>query len=156
MAVRYNLLSPLYHAQETDIFDFARRNRVGVLIKQALAQGLLLRRPADPLPAFSTADHRSCDPQFQPSALAVLDTRLAPLRARFGDSAAELARIALRYALQRAPDAAVLVGFRNSGQIHTTVTCLGGPLRKDETAAIRALLHPLPDDGTLTGAVHRG
>ncbi len=156
VTVRYNLLSPLYHPQETDIFDFARHHRVGVLIKQALAQGLLLRRSAEPLPAFSTADHRSRDPQFQPSALAALDTRLAPLRTRFGDSPAALARIALRYALQRAPDAAVLVGFRNSGQIHTTVTCLGDPLRKDETAAIRALLHPLPDDGTLTGAVHRG
>jgi 1-deoxyxylulose-5-phosphate synthase len=147
VTVRYNLLSQLYPAQETDIFDFVRRHRVGVLIKQALAQGLLLRRLADPLPAFSTADHRSRDPQFHPSALAVLDTRLAPVRARFGDSPAELARIALRYALQRAPDAAVLVGFRDSGQIQTTLTCLGDPLREDETAEIRALLHPPSDEG---------
>lgn len=37
VTVRYNLFSPPYHAQETDIFDFARRHQVGVLIKQALA-----------------------------------------------------------------------------------------------------------------------
>ncbi|MGH3718889.1 MAG: aldo/keto reductase [Pseudonocardiaceae bacterium] len=156
VTVRYNLLSPLYHARETDIFDFARRHHVGVLIKQVFAQGLLLRRPADPLPAFSAADHRSRDPQFQPRALAVLDTRLAPIRARFGDNPTELARIALRYALQHAPDAAVLVGFRNSGQIHTTLTCLGDPLREDETAEIRALLNSPPDEGIPTDAVHRG
>jgi adenylate cyclase class 2 len=39
MTVRYNLLSPLCTAQETDIFDFARRHHVGVLSKQALGQG---------------------------------------------------------------------------------------------------------------------
>jgi aryl-alcohol dehydrogenase-like predicted oxidoreductase len=56
---------------------------------------------------------------------------IAPIRARFGDSPVELARVALSYALQHAPEAAVLVGFRNADQIRTTVTCLGDPLRPE-------------------------
>ncbi|MGH3925932.1 MAG: aldo/keto reductase, partial [Pseudonocardiaceae bacterium] len=143
VTTRYNLLSPLYRDDETDIFDFARRHSVGVLIKQALAQGLLLDRyHPDAPPTFSAADHRSHNPQFRQDALTRLRQRLAPIRARFGSSPTELARVALRYALQHAPEAAVLVGFRSAAQIHTAVTCLGEPLREDELTAIRTALHP--------------
>lgn len=52
MTARYNLLSPRYIEDETDIFTFARHHGTGVLIKQALGQGLLLRhvswRPTAP------------------------------------------------------------------------------------------------------------
>jgi len=142
VTTRYNLLSPLYHAEEIDIFAFARRHGVGVLIKQALGQGLLLdRHHSDAPPTFSTTDHRCQDPQFREPALALLLRRLAPIRAWFGDRPADLARVALRYALQHAPDAAVLVGFRDAAQIHTNVTCLGDPLREEEITEIRAALH---------------
>jgi 1-deoxyxylulose-5-phosphate synthase len=77
VTVRYNLLSPLYRPQETDIFDFARHHGVGVLIKQALGQGALLRRHTGARPAFSREDHRSRDPRFRPAALAGLEARLA-------------------------------------------------------------------------------
>ncbi|MGH3922382.1 MAG: aldo/keto reductase, partial [Pseudonocardiaceae bacterium] len=67
LTARYNLLSPLYGKGETDIFAFARRQRVGVLIKQALGQGQLIRRyDPDRLPTFSTSDHRCADPAFSP------------------------------------------------------------------------------------------
>jgi 1-deoxyxylulose-5-phosphate synthase len=143
VTVRYNLLSPLYGDGETDIFAFARRHGAGVLIKQALGQGRLLgsNRPGAPA-AFSAGDHRTADPAFTQDALRELDARLAPVRARFGGSAAELARVALRYALQHAPDAAVLTGFRNAAQIRANVTCLGDPLLPEEIAEIRAALHP--------------
>jgi aryl-alcohol dehydrogenase-like predicted oxidoreductase len=127
-----------------------------VLIKQALGQGLLLRDPTSPARAFSTGDHRSRDPEFQPAALADLDRRLAVLRDRFGDSPKDLARVALRYALRHAPAAVVLVGFRDADQITTTLTSLGDPLHEDEIAEITALLHPPTDEGTPARAVHRG
>ncbi|MDA3644330.1 aldo/keto reductase [Saccharopolyspora indica] len=154
VTVRYNVLSPRYTAQETDIFTFARRHHVGVLIKQALAQGLLLRDPACPPPVFSPTDHRSRDPQFQPSALATLDRKLAALRTRFGTTPAALARIAVGYALQHAPDAAVLLGFRNADQITTTLTCLDNPLRQDEIDDITALFHH-HNERLASRAVHR-
>lgn len=128
VTARYNLLSPLYSEQQTDIFGFARRHQVGVLIKQALGQGLLLRDPASAPPIFSAADHRSRDPQFRSTALDTLDKTLVALRDRYGTNPRDLARVALRYALQHAPDAALLVGFRDAGQITTTLTCLGTAL----------------------------
>jgi aryl-alcohol dehydrogenase-like predicted oxidoreductase len=147
VTTRYNLLSPLYSTDETDIFAFARRHGVGVLIKQALAQGLLLdsHRP-DASPAFSPGDHRIADPAFSLEARRRLDVRLAPLRTRFGDRPDGLARVALRYALQHAPDAVVLVGFRDATQIRTNVTCLGDPLSPEEIAEIGACFtHPPPN-----------
>jgi len=149
VTARYNLLSPLYAGGETDIFAFARRHGVGVLIKQALGQGLLLGSHHPHMPStFSGGDHRTTDPQFRPEVLRVLRDLMAPIRARFGDRPAELARVALRYALQHAPDAVVLVGFRNANQIHTTLTCLGDPLRPEEIDWIRAALHTTPNTPT--------
>lgn len=142
VAVRYNLLSPVYDPQETDIFAFARQHRVGVLIKQALGQGTLLRHHDGARRAFSGADHRARDPLFRPATLTELDTRLAPIRARFGDTPAALARVALSYVVHHAPDAAVLVGFRDAAQIHTTVTSLADPLTPQEITEVRAVLHP--------------
>lgn len=156
VTVRYNLLGPLYTPRETDILTFARRHQVGVLIKQALGKGLLLRDPTSAPLVFSPADHRSRDPQFQPAVLATLDRALAALRGRFGTDPADLARIALRYVLQHAPDAAVLVGFRDADQITTTLTCLGDPLSQDEIDQITALFHPRTDERTPARAVHRG
>ena len=143
VTARYNLLSPLYAADETDIFAFASRHGVGILVKQVLGQGLLLGSHGPDTPAtFSSGDHRTADPAFTPEARRRLHDRLAPLRTRFGDNPAQLARLALRYAMQHAPDAVVLAGFRDAGQIHTTVACLGDPLTPEEIAEIRAALHP--------------
>lgn len=142
VTARYNLLSPLYAVGETDIFAFARQRNVGVLIKQILGQGLLLdRHRPDTPPTFSTADHRSRDPRFTAESLRLLRDRMAPIRSRFGETPSELARVALRYALQHAPDAAVLVGFRNAAQIRTNLTCLGEPLHPEEIVEIRTVLH---------------
>jgi 1-deoxyxylulose-5-phosphate synthase len=143
---RFNLLSPLSSPGETDIFDFARRHDIGVVIKQALGQGVLLgRHDPDRPPVFSYRDHRSTDPAFTPDALRAAATNLAPLYDRFGHHPAVLARIALRYALQHAPDSIVLAGFRHAAQIHMNVTCLGDPLTDDQLTEIRTVLHPPPD-----------
>ncbi len=148
LTARYNLLSPLYGAGETDIFAFARRHQAGVLIKQALGQGLLIGAHDHRAPRhFSDTDHRHHDPRFAPDALRRLADRLAPLHALHGTGTTGLARVALRYALHHAPDSIVLVGFRDPEQIHTDVTCLGGPLTDDEVARIRAALHPDTPEG---------
>lgn len=149
---RFNLFSPLYSSDETDIFAFARSHGVDVLIKQALGQGVLLGgyNPDQPQ-TFSHTDHRSTDPAFTAEALRAASVKLAPLRDRFGHDTAALARVALRYVLQSAPDSIVLTGFRHAAQIHTNVACLGDPLTDDELDEIRILLHPTADEeGDLT------
>jgi aryl-alcohol dehydrogenase-like predicted oxidoreductase len=154
LTARFNLLSPRCTPDETDLFTFARRHGCGVLIKQALAQGRLLRRydPATPL-VFSSRDHRSRDEQFSTTALQQIQKKIAPLRERFGDDPASMARVALRYALQSAPDAAVLVGFRNPAQIRAAANSVADPLTSDEMAWIVSTLHtqhPSPTKDNLT------
>ncbi|MGH3861949.1 hypothetical protein [Actinokineospora sp.] len=78
-------------------------------------------------------------------------------RSRSGRALATQARIALGYALQHAPDAAVLVGFRDAEQITTTLTSVDDPLHPEEVVEITALLHPdTTDERTPARAVHRG
>lgn len=141
VTVRYNLLSPLYRDDETDIFAFAGRHDIGVIVKQALGQGLLIKPDAWESPTYSASDHRSRDPEFQSHTLTGLRQRLAPIRGQLGSSPAELARVALRYVLQTAPKSPVLVGFRDASQINSTLTSLGDPLTPDEINDIRTALH---------------
>ncbi|TLP63891.1 aldo/keto reductase [Microbispora triticiradicis] len=143
LTARYNLLSPPYAPGETDIFDFARRHNVGVIIKQALAQGLLTGRHLPTLPrSFSDHDHRSTDPAFHPTAIAVVHHALNQIAKHFGGQPADLVRLALRYALHRDSDSPVLVGFRDSTQITMNLTCLGEPLTIQEIALLRRLAEP--------------
>jgi len=141
VSTRFNLLSPLYEPDETDVFAFARERGVGVLIKQVLGQGRFLRLQEAPR-QFSHQDHRSTDPQFRPENLTALRGRLAALRERRGDNPATWLRLCLRHALYHAPEAAVLVGFRDSAQIHAAVTSLQAPLRPEEITEIQTLLRP--------------
>ncbi|WUI02818.1 aldo/keto reductase [Spirillospora sp. NBC_00431] len=136
VTVRYNLLSPAYADHETDIFAFTRRHGVGALIKQALAQGLLLSAE-HPAPLYGRGDHRSHDPLFRPAARAAIAHIVRRLRDQTGP--AGLHRAVLRYALDQHPDAAVLVGFRNPTQIQQTITNLGDPLSLHELTRLHAL-----------------
>ena len=79
VTTRYNLLSPLYAEDETDIFAFARRHGAGVLSNQALGQGLLLgHHHPDTPPTFSRGDHRTADPRFGAESLRELWDLMAP------------------------------------------------------------------------------
>ncbi|GAA4239776.1 aldo/keto reductase [Actinomadura meridiana] len=146
LTVRHNLLSPLYTPDETDVFDLAESQGVGVIIKQALGQGVLLGTHCpDRMRAFRQGDHRRQDPMFTPEALHEVHHGLASVREHFGEAVSDLARVALRYALARDPAAPVLVGFRDAEQINTTITSLGEALTTAEITWLHQLLAPLRD-----------
>lgn len=154
---RYNLLSPLYDPAETDIFALARSRGTGVLIKQVLAQGLLLATPATAARAYSEGDHRSRDPQFRAPVRAAITETAQNIRDHFGDIGSR--RAALRFALQRHPYAAVLVGFRDATQIEQNITSLGEPLTDQEIAILQELTAPVRkllsgDQAGLPAAAH--
>jgi aryl-alcohol dehydrogenase-like predicted oxidoreductase len=129
LTVRHNLLSPPYAPGETDIFAFARQHGTGVLIKQALGQGILTGRYEQRQhPAFPPGDHRTTDPMFRPETLSVTHQILERLGALYGRRLQDRLRLALRYALAADPDAVVLVGFRDSAQISASVAAIGEPL----------------------------
>jgi aryl-alcohol dehydrogenase-like predicted oxidoreductase len=145
LAVRYNLLTPDPDpGGPGDVFAFAARHGAGVLVNKPLGQGLLTGKyePARP-PAFGPGDHRLRKRWFTLKGLAVVHDGLGPLRQRFGARPADLVRVALRYCLQRADHAAVLVGFTTPEQVEMNLTCLGAPLTDDEMAFVAAAMGKL-------------
>lgn len=146
LTVRHNLLSPLYRPEETDVFAFARRHGVGVLLKQVLGQGLLVNahHPASP-PVFPSEDHRHADPRFSGTALRTLHHALGVLAAHFGEDRRGLLRLALQYALQADADAIALLGFRDAEQITGSISALGRPLTPLDLGEIQRLMQPVRD-----------
>lgn len=154
LAVRHNPLTPPAPAGEQDIFTLAADHRTSILINKPLGQGLLTgkydpRRP----PRFGDGDHRQRKRWYTPDALAVIDRGLAPLRDRFGPSTQDLARVVLAYSLQRADNAAVLVGFTTPDQIRENLTALDTPLSADDLTFVRATLGQLQQDLDAAGEV---
>ncbi|MEU3290651.1 hypothetical protein [Streptomyces longwoodensis] len=78
-----------------------------------------------------------------PETLRITSDGLRPLWERFGDSPAALTRVALQVCLQRAENAAVLVGFTSPEQVTANLTAVGTPLTDDELAFVRATLSRL-------------
>ncbi|MCC3650655.1 hypothetical protein LIX60_03945 [Streptomyces sp. S07_1.15] len=62
---------------------------------------------------------------------------LRPLRERFGQSTADLARAALRYRLQHADNAAVLTGFTTPEQVTENLKTVSEPLGPEDITFIR-------------------
>jgi aryl-alcohol dehydrogenase-like predicted oxidoreductase len=141
LAVRFNLLTP---DDPDDIFAFAARHGTGVLINKPLAQGLLTGK-YDPArrPIFGPGDHRLRKRWFTRQGLGLVHEGLVPLRQRFGERPQDLVRVALRYCLQRAEGAAVLVGFTTPEQVEMNLTCLDAPLTDDELTFVAAAMGEL-------------
>jgi len=135
LAVRYNLLTP---DGPDNIFDWARQRGVGILTNKPLCQGLLTGKYSPSIqPVFGPGDHRTRKRWFTGEALAILHDGLEPVRQRFGERPQDLIRVALRYCLQRADNAAVLVGFTTPAQLETNFGSLGAPLSADDLVFIR-------------------
>ncbi|ORT47364.1 aldo/keto reductase, partial [Frankia sp. KB5] len=146
--------TPPSPAGQQDIFTLAADHHASILINKPLGQGLLTgkydpRRP----PRFSDGDHRQRKRWYTPDALTLVDRRLAPLRERFGPSTRDLVRVVLAYSLQRADNAAVLVGFTTPDQIRENLTVFDTPLSADDLALVRATLSDLQQDLDAGGEV---
>jgi aryl-alcohol dehydrogenase-like predicted oxidoreductase len=139
LAVRHNALTPPAPHGQRDIFAFAAAHGASVLVNKPLAQGILTGKynPQDP-PLFGPGDHRLRKAWFTSQALQIIQAGLGPLRDRFGPDQHHLVRVALRYSLQYAENAAVLVGFTSPEQIAQNLTCLGDPLTTEDLIFIRA------------------
>lgn len=144
LAVRHNALTPPPPPGQRDVFAFAADHGASVLINKPLAQGLLTGKYAsDRPPRFGEGDHRLRKRWFTPAALELIDDGLDPLRERFGSSTADLARVALQYALQQAPNAAVLVGFTRPEQVTENLAAANAPLSPADLDFVRATARDL-------------
>lgn len=138
ITTRYNLAGPTYRPGDTTILDLGRQQGITVLLKQVLGQGVLINayHPSCDR-GFDAGDHRAGKATFGPTGLGIAHEQLRPLRERFGHTPSDLARVAIRFCLQTAPDAIILLGFRNASQIETNLSCLGDPLTADDIEHIR-------------------
>lgn len=141
LAARYNGLTPPPAPGRPDIFTLAASLGASVLINKPLAQGLLTGKYSpDQPPTFTAGDHRLRKAWFTPAYLKIIQTGLAPLRERFGDTTAALTRIALQYCLQQTDNAAILVGYTRPEQIAENLTAVGQELTADDIAFVRETL----------------
>ena len=145
--IRYNMLSPIYNESETDIFNWAETNDVGVFINKSLGQGLLLNKydPDNP-PIFPPGDHRERKVWFQKKGLTVLKAKLAQIQERFGYGTQNLARVAIQYCLARSQMACVVVGFKTPEQIETNLAAADKPLSKEDMEFIQNVMADINEE----------
>lgn len=137
LTVRHNLMTRLYGPGETDIFAFARTQGVGVLVKQALGQGILLGAGHER--HRSMGDHRSRKP-VHPAASRRIAAAVTEIKGRFGTGRQDLARAALQYVLADVPEACVLVGFRDGQQLTEVLSRAGEPLTEADMVYLREVM----------------
>ena len=106
-----------------------------------LAQGRLLDKfdPKNP-PQFEPGDHRQGNSGFKSEAILALKPKLEKLKARFGESTEDLARVALQYLLAMPNVACVIPGFRNPRQAACNVAGADKPLSAADVAFVTEAL----------------
>jgi methylglyoxal reductase len=139
LAVRDNLLTP--SRQSEGVFSFADGHNVGILINKPLGQGLLTGTyHADVPRTFGAGDHRLRKRWFQPDAIEIINAGLDRVRAVVGPRTEDLIRVALWGCLDRSPNAVVLAGFTNPGQVAMNLGSLSLRPDADEIAAAREIM----------------
>jgi aryl-alcohol dehydrogenase-like predicted oxidoreductase len=129
----YNLFE---RAIEADVFPYARKQGLAMLAYGALCRGLLSgRMRADT--KFPANDLRSNDPKFNPPHFAEYIAAVAALD-RFAQTEfnKRVIHLALRWVLDRAPNAIALWGARHPGQLDSVGDVLGWKIDADAMAKI--------------------
>ncbi len=130
-----NLLKPDALAQA---LPASRARDLGVVARQALAGGLLLRSAAELHPeAYASRE------QFEAG-----QSRLAQLEKLAAETGGGLARLAVQFLRQLDGISSVLIGTTNAGHLQKHLAALAEPpLSPDHLARIQALLGAPPADG---------
>lgn len=126
LAARYNGLSAEPSIAGENLFEYAKRKQIPVLVCEPLARGLLTGKySASPVDTHSVQ-------RFGTEQLAAVHDGLEPLRRRFGNDPAGLARLALRFCLAQYDQAIVLAGFSTSDQLETNYTLIDEPFTDED------------------------
>lgn len=132
LAARYNGLTGEPFIAGEPLFAYAARKQLPVLIGEPLARGLLTGKYTATPPVTPFGRH------FNAEQLAAVHHGLEPLRQRFGDDPAVLARLALHFCLTKYSHSIVLTGFSTSDQLETNFALIGEPLGEDEHTVVDA------------------
>lgn len=137
----YSAFGSGFDKPESNIFQWAEAQNLGMVLFGPLAQGLLLDKfdPDNP-PQFDGGDIRAGNKGFSRERLLALREQLTPLKARFGGEVDDLVRVALQYALAQSPLACVIPGFKNARQVDSNAAASGRPLTADDVAFVKQTL----------------
>jgi aryl-alcohol dehydrogenase-like predicted oxidoreductase len=138
LQAKNHILDHKFVADGTPTRKLMEERGLSLVAFSPLGQGLLLDKfdPANP-PTFAEGDNRRNKDAFAAESLADLKPKLEQIKERFGDSTADLARVALQFILSFDVVGCVIPGFRNESQV---VSNLGGadqPLSDEDIAFIR-------------------
>lgn len=134
LAVRYNGLSVEPTIAGENLFAYAARRQLPVLICEPLARGLLTGKHVTT--PCSTPAVMPSDQQLSVEQLSAVHDGLEPLRRRFGADPAALARVALRFCVDRYDQAVVLAGFSTSDQLELNYSTIDEPFSDDDLAFV--------------------
>lgn len=131
---RFNAFTPALLFEGQDLFTFAARHGVGLVLSAPLAHGVLVGRGAG-----GSSPHVQGPPRhagLAPFLRGQIDEQLQVLRRHFGDRPGTLARLALRSSLQRGDQCVVVAGFSTAEQVEENFSCLGDPLTEPELGIV--------------------
>lgn len=129
----YSALGSDFDDPSSNLFRWAEAQGYGIVLFSPLAQGLLLDKfDPDQPPQFGEGDIRGNSDAFTPDRLRRLRQNLRPIKDRFGSSTADLARVALQFALSCSEQACVIPGFKSASQVEINAAAAGRPLTADD------------------------
>lgn len=149
LCVRYNAVTADTLVDGEDVFSYARRHRIALMLGEPFARGLLTGhyRAGDRLSRAGSGRLRM--KTRHQDALPLLDNALQLLRDRLGGDPNALIRAALHYSLRRiGADGVVLAGFACPDHIETNLTAAASPLADDDLAFVIQLYDQLRADWT--------
>lgn len=137
----YNAFGNEFDRPGTNLFEWADKDNIGMVLFGPLAQGILLDKfdPDNP-PKFGEGDIRGGNQAFTRERLLSMRERLKPLKERFGSRMEALIRVALQFALAQSPNACVIPGFKNVRQVEGNASAAGQPLSAEDVAFIKDTL----------------
>jgi len=137
----YNAFGNAFDKPETNLFEWADAQQLGMVLFGPLAQGILLDKfdPDNP-PQFGEGDIRRGNSGFTRERLLEMRRRLQPLKERFGGTVSDLVRVALQFPLAQSPNACVIPGFKNARQVESNAEAAGKPLSGEDIAFIKTTL----------------
>ncbi len=135
-----NAIDDHYIAEGTPVRKLLEEEQMSFVAFSPLAQGLLLDKyKKENPPKFVNGDHRSRSEKFKPEYLAWLEPRLNKLKEKFGNTAEDLARVALQYLLHYSVVGSVIPGFRNLKQVKINLSAADKPLTGDEFEFVKSV-----------------
>jgi len=135
-----NAMETVFIEDNSPTRKLMEENQISFVAFRPIGQGLLLGKyNKENPPKFEDGDHRKGLERFSAEYLAKLEPKIEKLKAKFGSSIEDLARVALQYLLHYNFMGAVIPGFRNLQQVKVNLSAMDKPLTDDEFEFVKGV-----------------